>query len=60
VLVNLEDLWLETRTQNIPATEGKNPNWRGRAGYNFEDFCQMPQVVDTLGMIDQLRKQAGR
>jgi 4-alpha-glucanotransferase len=60
VLVNLEDLWLETRPQNIPATEGKNLNWRGKASYNFEAFCQMPQVVDTLGMIDQLRKQAGR
>jgi 4-alpha-glucanotransferase len=60
VLVNLEDLWLETRSQNIPATEGKNPNWRGRASYDFEDFCQMPQVVDTLEIIDQLRKQAGR
>jgi 4-alpha-glucanotransferase len=60
VLVNLEDLWLETRQQNIPATEGKNPNWRGKASYDFEDFCQMPQVVDTLEIIDQLRKQAGR
>jgi len=60
VLVNLEDLWLETRPQNIPATEGKNPNWRGKASYSFEDFCQMPQVVDTLRMIDQLRKQPRR
>jgi 4-alpha-glucanotransferase len=60
VLVNLEDLWLETRPQNIPASEGKNPNWRGRAGYDFEDFCQMPRVVDTLGMIDRLRKKTGR
>jgi 4-alpha-glucanotransferase len=60
VLVNLEDLWLETRQQNIPATEGRNPNWRGRASYDFEEFCQMPQVVDTLEIIDQLRKQAGR
>jgi 4-alpha-glucanotransferase len=60
VLVNLEDLWLETRQQNIPATEGRNPNWRGRAGYDFEDFCQMPQVVDTLRIIDQLRKRPRR
>jgi len=60
VLVNLEDLWLETHPQNIPGTEGEYPNWRYKARYNFEDFCQMPQVVDTLRMIDHLRKQAGK
>ncbi len=60
VLVNLEDLWLETRPQNIPASEGKNPNWRGKASYSFEDFCQMPQVVGTLKIIDQLRKKPRR
>jgi 4-alpha-glucanotransferase len=60
VLVNLEDLWLETHPQNIPGTEGEYPNWRYKARYNFEGFCQMPRVVDTLRMIDHLRKQAGK
>jgi 4-alpha-glucanotransferase len=60
VLVNLEDLWLETRPQNIPATRGKNPNWRSKAKYSLETLCQMPQVVDTLKIVDQLRKQPGR
>lgn len=60
LLVNLEDLWLETRPQNIPASGNKNPNWRGKAKYSLETLCQMPQLIDTLKMIDQLRKQTGR
>jgi 4-alpha-glucanotransferase len=57
VLVNLEDLWLETRPQNIPSTTEEYPNWRRKARYSFEEFCQMPQVIDTLRIIDQLRRQ---
>jgi len=57
VLVNLEDLWLEIQPQNIPSTRKEYPNWRRRAKYTFEEFCQMPQVVDTLLMINELRKR---
>jgi 4-alpha-glucanotransferase len=57
VLVNLEDLWLETRPQNIPSTKDEYPNWRRKARYRLESFCQMSQVLDTLRMIDYLRKQ---
>jgi 4-alpha-glucanotransferase len=56
-LVNLEDLWLETQPQNIPSIHKKYPNWRRKAKYRLEDFCQMPQVLDTLHIIDLLRKQ---
>jgi 4-alpha-glucanotransferase len=57
VLVNLEDLWLETQPQNIPSTKDEYPNWQRKARYSFETFCQMSQVIDTLRMIDHLRKQ---
>jgi 4-alpha-glucanotransferase len=57
VLVNLEDLWLETQPQNIPSTKDEYPNWQRKARYSLETFCQMPQVLDTLRMIDHLRKQ---
>ena len=58
VLVNLEDLWLETKPQNVPSTEEKYPNWQRKAGYSFEEFCQMPLVFDTLRLIDHLRKRS--
>jgi len=57
VLVNLEDLWLETQPQNIPAIHDIYPNWRRKARYRLDEFCQMPQVLDTIQIIDRLRKQ---
>jgi len=56
-LVNLEDLWLETQPQNIPGIKEEYPNWRRKARYSLEEFCQIPQVLDTLHIIDRLRKQ---
>ena len=40
MLVNLEDLWLETQPQNIPGTSEECPNWRNKARYSFEGFKQ--------------------
>ena len=60
LLINLEDLWLEIQPQNIPSTGKEYPNWRRRAKYAFEQFCQMPQVVATLRIVDKLRKRGER
>jgi len=58
VLVNLEDLWLETEQQNTPGTRTERPNWRRRARYALEAFCQMPAVTDTLREIQRQRARA--
>ncbi|MFC1870574.1 4-alpha-glucanotransferase, partial [Chloroflexota bacterium] len=58
VLINLEDLWLETHSQNIPGTTDEYHNWQRRARYSLEEFCQMPQVIDTLRTVNELRKRA--
>jgi 4-alpha-glucanotransferase len=60
VLVNLEDLWLEEKSQNMPGTSVEQPNWRRKARYSFEDLEKLPQVVDTLKNIDRLRKKRNR
>jgi len=57
VVVNLEDLWLETQPQNVPGTGEERPNWRRKARYSFEAFCQLPEVNDILREIDRLRKK---
>ncbi len=54
VLVNLEDLWLETRAQNVPSTSGECPNWRNKSRYSFEQFRDRPEVVNVLKEIDRL------
>jgi 4-alpha-glucanotransferase len=56
LLVNLEDLWLETKPQNVPGTVDERPNWRRKARHSLEALCQMPQVADTLREIDRLRR----
>ena len=60
VLVNLEDLWLEERPQNVPGTTHDYPNWRRPARYTLERFRQMGRVTGTLKRIDELRKRGDR
>jgi 4-alpha-glucanotransferase len=55
VLVNLEDLWLETDSQNMPGMVEEYPNWRRKARYAFEEFSRMPQVLNALREINYLR-----
>ena len=57
VLVNLEDLWLEVESQNMPGTRDEHPNWRRKARYSFEEFCPLPLVLETLREINSLRKK---
>jgi 4-alpha-glucanotransferase len=60
VLVNLEDLWLETQPQNIPGTRDECPNWRRKARYGFETFSSLPEVAEVLQDIDTIRKKGAR
>ncbi|UCG82993.1 MAG: 4-alpha-glucanotransferase [Dehalococcoidia bacterium] len=55
VLVNLEDLWLETEPQNIPGTQDRRPNWCRKAKYSFETFSELPEVTEVLQEIDTIR-----
>ena len=57
VLVNLEDLWLETEQQNVPGTTDEHPNWRRKARYDLDAFVRMPRVTDALRELDLLRKR---
>jgi 4-alpha-glucanotransferase len=57
LLVNLEDLWLETDPQNIPGIQEEHPNWRRKARYSLEVFSQMPDVLDAIEEMDRIFKQ---
>ena len=57
VLIGLEDLWSETRAQNVPGTSTERANWCGRARYPFEVFTKMPRVLRTLR---ELHRRRGR
>ncbi|MBW3595892.1 MAG: 4-alpha-glucanotransferase [Planctomycetes bacterium] len=48
LLVNLEDLWRETQSQNVPSTGGESPNWRRKARLSLEEICADPRVREIL------------
>jgi 4-alpha-glucanotransferase len=56
VIVNLEDLYLETNPQNVPGTSKERPNWLRKARHGFEEIREMPQVIRILREVDRLRK----
>lgn len=58
VLINVEDLWLETQPQNVPGTHNERPNWRRKARHSVETLREMPAVLDICREIDGLRKRA--
>jgi 4-alpha-glucanotransferase len=60
VLLFLEDLWRETRPQNVPGTTTQYPNWRRRARFRFEAFRRLRDVASTLAEVDALRKRGER
>ena len=55
MIVNLEDLWLEPRPQNVPGTGPERPNWRRRAGYGLEAFKRLPAVTEALRRLGHSR-----
>jgi 4-alpha-glucanotransferase len=57
-LVNLEDLWQETRPQNVPGTLHERPNWMRKARHSLEEFTRMPEVLDALDQVNALRRRA--
>jgi len=57
LLINVEDLWLETQQQNIPGTRNSYPNWKKRAKYSIDEFRNMPDIADTLRIVNRLRKK---
>ncbi|MCS7206741.1 MAG: 4-alpha-glucanotransferase [Dehalococcoidia bacterium] len=55
LVVNLEDLWLETQPQNIPGTTTQYPNWLRKARYSLDEFSRLPQVVNILDRVSRAR-----
>jgi 4-alpha-glucanotransferase len=60
VLLNVEDLWQEKQTQNIPGSGKKFPSWQCKARYNLEEFCRLKDISDILREMDSLRKRGKR
>jgi 4-alpha-glucanotransferase len=57
LLLNIEDLWLETKPQNTPNTYLERPNWQRKLGRSFEEFSADPALIEMLQRINELRAQ---
>jgi 4-alpha-glucanotransferase len=54
-LSNLEDLWLEERSQNVPGTSSERPNWRRKTSLSLEELAADPKIAAILKLINAER-----
>lgn len=57
VVVALEDLWGETRAQNLPGVAA-HPNWRRRIAPSVDEAIGSGEVADRLRLVGTLRRDA--
>jgi 4-alpha-glucanotransferase len=58
LLINLEDLWLEERPQNVPGTSTERPNWQRRARRGLDEIMQDAAIRRMLKSIGDRRSAA--
>jgi 4-alpha-glucanotransferase len=56
LLVNLEDLWMEDRPQNVPGTSFERPNWRRRARRNLDQIIDDAAIRRMLASMGERRQ----
>jgi 4-alpha-glucanotransferase len=56
VLVNLEDLWLETEPQNVPGVPDRS--WRQKLRYCLEDLQDDATITGVLRDVDERRRKS--
>jgi 4-alpha-glucanotransferase len=57
VILNLEDLWLETEPQNVPGTSTERPNWRRRLRLDLEHITHSSDLRAALDAVTRLRAE---
>ena len=59
LLINLEDLWQETNSQNMPGN-ADHPNWSRKARFPIEEFTNDTSLIALLKEVKQLRESPPR
>jgi 4-alpha-glucanotransferase len=54
-LLNLDDLLMEERRQNVPGTDWERPNWRIRHECTLDELASNDEVMDLLRSLSTLR-----
>ncbi|MCK5213186.1 MAG: 4-alpha-glucanotransferase, partial [Dehalococcoidia bacterium] len=48
IMVNLEDLWLETEPPNVPGVGTRYPSWRHKTALSLEEMVSTPETAIAL------------
>jgi 4-alpha-glucanotransferase len=56
LIVNLEDLWLETASQNVPGTGLDRSNWQHKARLTLNEIRNSADVIEILNEVSRLRQ----
>ncbi len=54
--VNIEDLWLETKSQNVPGTWKERPNWKRKLKHTVEEWSELNELGGIPAMFRQILK----
>jgi 4-alpha-glucanotransferase len=57
VLLNLDDLFMESRRQNVPGTYHERPNWRLRHETSVDELAAEPSLIALLRSLHAARRQ---
>jgi 4-alpha-glucanotransferase len=57
LVMNLEDLWLETQPQNVPGTVEERVNWRRKARFTIDDAMMLDELRVTIGAVQAARAE---
>ncbi|WP_428265943.1 4-alpha-glucanotransferase [Haliangium sp.] len=58
VILTLEDLWLESRPQNVPGTgPDDRPNWRRKMAHSLDDILAREQASALLTLVEERRRK---
>jgi 4-alpha-glucanotransferase len=60
LLLNLEDVWLETRSQNTPGTTSERINWQHKARFPIESWQHLSPMRLILDTLNQTAPHAAR
>lgn len=57
MLVNLEDLWLETQSQNVPGTVSERVNWQRKTRLSLDEVMKSSEIAEILREVNQKRRE---
>ena len=59
-LISFEDLFMDTRQQNLPGTTSEHPNWVTKTKFTIQELKNHPEAVRKASEFRRLVEESGR